>query len=293
MKKVFALLLCAISFQLINAQESYTVNGKTYQLYTEVEGNLSLLWNTVDKEYRYFARKNGNILELKNTQKNGDFQQEYKQTLEALTKDAGLNPDYVRFTKGSLAEYIQSYNSMTDPDFEMENNNTSMLSTRLGFYGGITNSIYTANPTNETSPLFGAEFEVYDEENWTRHSAFVNAEYVFEAEDYDYSAFEVGLNYRFKFINAKDFHAFVNVKLVNFIYSDSERKIYNDDGSVFSSTSKTESSLEFPVGFGVGLAYRITPNGFLTLGYNDIVAIGVENNDEFPIDFTLGYKFRL
>ncbi len=293
MKKVFSLLICILSLQFINAQETYTVNGETYNLHTEVDGNLSLLWNTIDKEYRYFTKKNGTIMELKNTKKDGDFQKEYKKTLEALTKDAGMDPKNVRFTLGSLASYIESYNSMTDPDFVITEKESNMLSTRLGFFGGITNSVYTPNPTNAKNPFMGAELEIYDEENWTRHSAAITTEYVFESDDYDYSAFEVGLNYRFRLINGKDFRAFINAKLVSFIYSDSERVILKDDGSIFSSESNTEASLEFPIGLGIGLAYRITPNGFLTLHYNDIVAPGINNNDEFPIDFSLGYKFRL
>jgi len=34
-------------------------------------------------------------------------------------------------------------------------------------------------------------------------------------------------------------------------------------------------------------------NGYLFFTYNDIVGLGIDSNGEFPVDFTLGYKFNL
>ncbi|MFT5250757.1 MAG: hypothetical protein ACI93P_002500, partial [bacterium] len=34
-------------------------------------------------------------------------------------------------------------------------------------------------------------------------------------------------------------------------------------------------------------------NGYLTFMYNDFVSVVQESNSEFPLDFSLGYKFNL
>ena len=55
MKKVlFLLVLTTCSFS-VSAQQKHTINGKNYELKTAVEGHLNLLWNIVDKQFRYFV----------------------------------------------------------------------------------------------------------------------------------------------------------------------------------------------------------------------------------------------
>ncbi|MCB0388348.1 MAG: hypothetical protein KDD23_06600, partial [Winogradskyella sp.] len=80
MKKLIFILCLSFSFVSLKAQETYTVNGETLELKTEVEGNLDLLWNIIDGQYRYFVRtEDGSIKELVNT-KNPDtkkYQKEY------------------------------------------------------------------------------------------------------------------------------------------------------------------------------------------------------------------------
>ena len=94
MKKLVFILCLLLSFMSLKAQETYTVDGETLQLKTEVDGNLDLLWNIIDGQYRYFVRtENGSIQELVNT-KNPDtkkYQEQYKTTLNQLTKDYGLS----------------------------------------------------------------------------------------------------------------------------------------------------------------------------------------------------------
>ncbi|HLV69932.1 MAG TPA: hypothetical protein VKY34_04435, partial [Xanthomarina sp.] len=109
MKKLVILLCLFLSILSLKAQESYTINGETLQLKTEVEGNLDLLWNIIDDQYRYFVRtEDGFIKELLNT-KNPDtkkYQEQYKNTLNNLTKEYGLNAKKVNLTLASLKDYI-------------------------------------------------------------------------------------------------------------------------------------------------------------------------------------------
>lgn len=99
---VFVFLFAATTI----AQENYTVNGSTYSLKTEVEGPLTLLWNVIDNEYRYFAKKDNAIIELRNTRVNGKYQEEYKQTLRELTADNSVVASKTNLTLVSLRNYF-------------------------------------------------------------------------------------------------------------------------------------------------------------------------------------------
>src|SRR5690606_19092100 len=79
----------------LQAQQQYTIDGQTYTLNTGVEGSLTLLWNTIDGEYRYFSKKGDAIEELKNTKQNGDYQEEYKAILKRQTSDAVISTEKV------------------------------------------------------------------------------------------------------------------------------------------------------------------------------------------------------
>ncbi|MGO1585549.1 MAG: hypothetical protein ACTHXJ_06205, partial [Mesonia sp.] len=116
----------------------------------------------------------------------------------------------------------------------------------------------------------------------------------FESEEYKYSEANFSLNYRFKVINLTDFHFFVDTELFNLrFYNEKFSIVDSADPSNNEKINRTGSELNFPVSFGAGIAYRITPNGFLTLSYNDVVSIMEDSNGEFPVDITLGYKFKI
>ena len=38
---------------------------------------------------------------------------------------------------------------------------------------------------------------------------------------------------------------------------------------------------------------KVTKNGYITLAYNNLFALFLENEGHFPIDFAVGYKFNL
>ncbi len=125
---VLFLLLSAGGLQ---AQQQYTVDGQTYTLNTEVAGTLTLLWNTVNGEYRYFSKKGNDIEELKNTKQDGDYQEEYKETLKQQTSDAAVSTEKVKLTLPSLHAFFVAYNKKKDPNFA-EKKNPLTLSFDLG-----------------------------------------------------------------------------------------------------------------------------------------------------------------
>tara|TARA_R110000850_G_scaffold190308_4_gene316236 strand:+ start:11449 stop:12312 length:864 start_codon:yes stop_codon:yes gene_type:complete len=280
------LILCAFLFTAgAIAQENYTVNGNTYSLKTEVEGPLTLLWNVIDNEYRYFAKKGNTIVELKNTRVDGKYQEEYKQTLTELTSDNPVDASKTNLTLVSLRGYVNSYNKKADPAYQ-EKSTSVDLSTRLGVFAGMSNNNATTNPENVFAPLAGIEFEVTDNVVLRRHSIVLQFRHSFEAEDYDLTFSQFALNYRFKFIHTDQLSVFAQAKMVTLTFS----KLAEDNVEGLEELSNT--SVNTPIGLGLGLDYKIG-NGFFTFGLNDLVSPGVDTNGEFSVDVTLGYKFSL
>ncbi|MDP2688167.1 MAG: hypothetical protein Q8O62_13150 [Aequorivita sp.] len=285
---VFCFFLFATT---LHAQQQYTVEGQTYNLNTEVEGTLTLLWNTVNGEYRYFSKKGNDIAELKNTKQNGDYQEEYKEILKQQTSDAVVSTEKVKLTLPSLHAFFVAYNKKKDPNFNEEEKSID-LDFRLGGFAGVSNSVYTQNPTNALQAVAGIDFELVDAVKLKRHAMVLRFKQTFESSDYKYSASQLSLNYRFKFVKTPKFDAFVNCKFAAFTHS--KREILVPGGPVDDEVLKSVSGSDFnaPVTFGIGADYKVG-NGYITFNYNDIVGLSVESNDEFPIDFTLGYKFNL
>ena len=143
MKRLLFLFILLVSITSIG-QQQYTVNGKTYTLQKEVDGSLTLLWNSIDNEYRYFLEKGNTITELKNTEVNGDYQEEYKEVLQSQTADASLAVDEVKLTLPSLRDFVVKYNKKVDPTFTSEKKSIK-LKTRLGAFVGASNNVYYIN----------------------------------------------------------------------------------------------------------------------------------------------------
>lgn len=278
-------------FGTLQAQQEYIVDGQSYTLNTEVEGTLTLLWNTIAGEYRYFSKKGNDIVELKNTKQDGDYQEEYKETLKRQTADAPVSTEKLKITLPSLHAFFVEYNKKKDPNFTEEEKSID-LQFRLGAFAGISNSVYTENSTNALQPLAGIDLEMVDNVKLKRHAMVLRFKQTFESSDYKYSASQFSLNYRFKFVKTPKFDAFINCKFaaltfvnreeIIIVYNEADQPIYGENGSDFNS----------PITFGIGADYKVG-NGYITFNYNDIVGLSVESNEEFPIDFTLGYKFIL
>lgn len=267
------------------AQENYTVNGSAYSLKTEVEGPLTLLWNVIDNEYRYFAKKGNDIVELKNTRVDGNYQEEYKQTLTELTVDYPVDASKTNLTLVGLRSYFNKYNKLADTNY-VERNSSVDLETRLGAFGGISNNNSTTNPENVFAPLLGVEFEITDNVVLKRHAVVFQFRHSFEATDYDLTFSQFALNYRYKFIKNDQIAVFAQAKLFTLTFS----KLAEDNFNGLETLSNT--SVNTPIGLGLGLDYKIG-NGFLTFGINDLVAPGLDTNGEFSKDVTLGYMFIL
>lgn len=284
---LFAFLLFASN---LLAQENYTVEGEQLSLKTEVDGTITLLWNTIDGEYRYFIKKGSTITELKNTKVDGHFNEEYKQVLLTNTKDQSISNEKVNLTTTSLKDFFEKYNKLVDPNFTVEKKSVN-LKTRIGAFVGITNIVYSNNPENSFLPELGAEFEILDNNLLKRHSFVVQFRQIFENSEYKYSSSQFSLNYRFKFVKKEKLDIFINTKIAGYTSITKEILVIEDDDSE-TMVSYTSGSFQGLLNFGIGADYAIG-NGYLTFLYGDIVSVFEDSNGEFPLDFTLGYKFNL
>ena len=291
MKNILLLLCVVLSYTSLKAQETYIVNGESLQLKTEVDGKLDLLWNIVDKEYRYFIRSSDNsITELINTTDDNDkYQDQYKVTLESAT--SGMSADKVNLTLPSLITYIESYNKDQDANFE-STHLKSKVQMRLMVFGGITNSPFVTNPDNIKTPVFGGELEISEDKESPRHSGFLQIRHVLDDKDkFPYSTTELSLGYRFRFIRSKGFNLFADVKAatVNF----SKGRITDNEGVITLNGDASNTAFDVPFIFGIGADIRVSKCSFITLGYNQLFAAFLDNQGNFSTDITLGYKMQL
>ncbi len=284
------LLICTTTF-VQGQTQTQTVNGESLELRTDVDGTLSLLWNIFDQEYRYFIKKNGNITELTNEKDGKKYTDSYKNQLATLTSDYPVSTDNVKLTLASLRKFTNVYNTKANPDY-VTNSTVVKPSFRLGGFAGITNSIYTTNPTNASNTQLGIDFEILDTQALPRHSFVVQYKQTLSSDDYDYSATQFSLNYRFKFIKSERIDVFLNTKLATYTSATTGDIETVVDDQIFVTEGASGGSFQGPFLFGLGADIALG-NGYLMLNYLDVYSFFLDDNGEFPVDFSIGYKFNL
>jgi hypothetical protein len=285
MKKTVLIFLVALLSQWHYGQ-TITYESETFQLKQDIEGKIDLLWNVIDNEFRYFVRTEDNtVIELKNTRGAANkYQEEYKTVLSELT---GWDTSKLKLTLGSLRQFIDDYNASVDSSYTPVSKK-SKLGLRLGFSGGITNNPFVTNPANELAPLLGGELEIYEENKLPRHSGFLQLRHSFETDDFQYSATELSLGYRYRVINRESFSIYGQVKFATLNFTNAT---FLDANSMETSLSNT--AFDIPFIFGIGSDIKIGNKGYLTIIYGELFAIFLDNQGNFPTDISIGYKFNL
>ncbi len=290
MKKIIFLLLFVFFCFSGTAQKQHIINGETYQLKTEVNGTISLHWNIIDRQYHYFVEKDGIITELVNTKdKTKKFQEEYKVTLSNLTKGSGLNTDKVKLTLYSLRNFINDYNFSQDPNYLATND--AVVQSLLLIFGGATNNPFTENTSNTNNMLIGAEIEVFESSNLPRHSIYLQFQHRFRSDAFEYSQTQFGLGYRFRFLNKKTFSIYANI--LTSTYSFNKQIISFLDADVLTEQEISENGFNVPFIFGVGVDFKASDHSYITLTYNELFALLLDNKGKFSTNISLGYKFKL
>lgn len=272
----------------VAAQETFIINKDTLQLRKEVQGMLSLYWVEEDNRYRYFVQKGDRIVELRNTDGNG----EYREQLAKLTADAEIKTRDVQFVLYSLKHFTNTYNSLMQENYVF-NEVTKNIRQRIGLFMGLSNNIYTENEDNVLVPVVGLEYEFHDPNLAPRHSAFLQFRQSFKQDNYRYSSTALSINYRFKALYFPNFDLHIDAQLATFYYSEDTIPITNDEGEIVAVKDDNGFTFTAPLSFGLGSDIKITPSSFITIGYNNILAIVWESNGNFPVDFTIGYKYNL
>lgn len=293
MKKLVLILICMASSSFAFAQQTYTVNNETLELKTEVEGTLDLLWNTFDGRYRYFIKKaDDSIIELKNTKgSDNKFQNDYQTTLSSLTN---TDASQVKLTTYSLKQFINNYNAQADSNYIISDSQ-SKLKLRLGVFGGLTNNPFVENPNNETVPFFGSELEVVSDNMSSRHAGFLNVKYGTESDAFKYSATQIALGYRYRFVNTAGFNIYGQTKFATFTLSNiTVATITSAEGEpvIIQTEEVSSSAFDTPLIFGLGADIKLG-NGYLSFVYDSLFAVFIDNQGNFPMDFAVGYKFNL
>lgn len=291
MKRLLPLLMLFCTLQLV-AQKNYKINDQNYSLKTAVDGQLSLLWNVIDGEYRYFSKKGGEILELTNTKKEGAYQEEFRSVLVKHTPDYSELRASVDLTLPSLKRFYTAYNVATDDTFT-DNTQGIVLKTRLGVFAGITNFAFSGLPNQEGKylPQLGANFEIIDEAGLKRHAIVFQLKQLLASSDYDVTSTQLSLNYRFKFIDSQTVSVYINGKIAEYVYVKQDIAFVENNGDILN-IKGDGGDFRVPFAFGLGADVALG-NGFLTFGLYDLAALNLSDNGEFPIDAVIGYKFNL
>lgn len=285
----FLFIFC---FSLNSQTSSHTVDGKNIELHTDIEGTLTLLWNTIDKQYRYFIKKEDAIVELVNDKVNNKYTNSYREQLKALTTDYPVDTKKTNLTLASLRAFTNSYNIKADSTYKTD----KIIITpglRLGGFFGITNNIFTQNPENVFSPQLGIDFEILAGNVLPRHSIVVQYKQTRSSDDdFDFDSSQLSINHRFKFIKSDAIDVFVNTKLTTLTFSSRGRVETIEEGVAILSPSEKTTSFQGPLLFGLGADIALG-KGYLTLNYHDAYSFLIDDNGEFPIDLSIGYKFTL
>ncbi len=285
--RVFLLLLTFFSISIF-AQNKYTVDGNTYDLKTAVEGDIDLLWNSIDKQYRYFIKtNNGSISELLNTKNDSNkYKEEYKLLLADLTKNSNISTANLKFTLQDLKVFFKAYN--TSVGHSVYPNETVSLKLRLAIFGGLTNLPFIENINNTTVPFFGTELEFVSSSAASNHAGFIGLGRSIDRNDFKYSATQITLGYRYRFINKSAFNIYGNVQLATYTFSKRTIALTNSTSEIVKS-----SAFKIPFIFGLGADIKVCKSNYITLTYNKLHALFVDNNGNFPVDFALGYRFNI
>jgi len=291
MKTTSAIIILCFFVFFSNAQTTYTIQGVPYDLQTEINGTIDLLWNIIDNEYRYFAKKGDSIVELTNTRDTTKtYQEEYKSILNNLTPERDIPTDAVKLTLPSLRNFVNDYNAAMNPNY-MENSKKGMVQGRLLLFGGITNSPFVNNIENKSNPIFGGEIEVFEANNLPRHSLYLQLSHRLSSDDFQYSETQLGLGYRFRFINAKKVNIYANVTAATYNFTKQMRTVIIDD--VATEREVKDNFFEVPFIFGIGADFKVSSNGFITVSYDELFALTIDNEGNFSTHITVGYKFNL
>jgi len=290
MKSFIYIVLFCCFLSMSYAQDTITVNGEALSVTTEVDGELDLLWTITDGTYRYFARTIDNtVYELSNTKNNeGNYTEEYKTLLAELMNSQFSSFDAVKLTLPNLKSLFDRFNALENPDYVVTSTDRKIYF-RLGVFGGITNHPFVENIGNSSYPQLAAELEVFSATTNPRHAGIFQIRQTVGGGG-DYSTTELSIGYRFRVIRKETFNLFVQNKFGSLNFASSH--IRNSD-NMMTFNAESDTLFDVPFAFGIGADIKISKNSFISIVYDSLFGLNVDDSGNFSTDILVGYKFNL
>ena len=73
----------------------------------------------------------------------------------------------------------------------------------------------------------------------------------------------------------------------------SNATLVTETNGTITSQEFSETAFDVPFIFGLGADINVSKNSFITLAYNELFALFLDNQGNFSTDFAIGYKFNL
>ena len=288
-KVVFAIMACLI-LGFCPSQNKINVNGETLTVNQDVEGELDLLWTVSDGTYRYFVKTaSEDIYELTNTKdSNNKYNEEYKTILAELTASKVSSVDRVKLTLPSLRSFFNTYNSLKDSNY-VAKESASKVNFRLGLFGGITNHPFIENIGNSSYGQLAAELEIFGNTDNPRHSGIFQVRQTIGSNE-DYTTTELSLGYRFRVVRKEKFNLFVQNKFGTLNFGSSHLRHSESTGNF---NVPSDTFFDVPFSFGLGADIKISENSFISIVYDSLLGLNVDDSGNFSTDILVGYKFNL
>ena len=190
-----------------------------------------------------------------------------------------------------IKRFVSDYNKTQDANFVADE--PTKLGGKLAFYGGISNNPFIQNPDNKTLPFAAVEFEVTNADNQSKHAGFANLRHTFESSDIAYTATQLALGYRYRFVNNEKIKVFAQTKFATITYSQTDVVDFDTTTGLPFVRKDSGTTFDVPFIFGIGADFKIGENGQISVIYDSLFSALFKDNYNFPMDFAVGYKFNL
>lgn len=277
---MFIGMLCLVPTTKVNAQQEFLVNEEKLMLYNEEAGELNLYTERSEKQYRYFLGKNDELVEL--TELN------YRAIISDFTKVDEQELSKIKYDIRSLSQFVQEFNASNSGD----DVNVPPLALQLGVWSGVSNFTNFGNNSNTNASFSGIELALFSSTKYSRNVLLSQLRGTFPIDDdLGLEFVELMLGYRFLAVNSAKFNVYIDAELITFgRYK--ETFVAENSSDTDNAFTQTNTSLGTPIGLGVGAAYALAKDVFITLGYANIVRLGEKTRDDFSIDFRLGLRYQ-
>lgn len=264
------------------SQEVAVIEGNEVPLIKAAEGEIDLLWCLYLRQTKFYVKtKEGTLIELNKTN-----DPNFKSQLSQLTNGFG-NPSDLKFKLHSLSDYINNYNASIDPDFKAYES-PNKLKWQMAAMGGVSNNPFVTNNDNVLNAMLGLELEVSGNVPTSKHSGFLQLRQVFKNDSFEYQTTELSLGYRYRFIRKENFNVFAQTKFATLNFSEATiLNVENDEIMI------KDTAFDIPFIIGLGTDIRLGKHSYLTFIYGELFAVFVDNQGNFPLDFSVGYRFEL